>query len=44
MSGIEDTTLSVSIPAQTIMTKKQVVEGRVYSPYIITLLFIIKGT
>jgi hypothetical protein len=32
----------VSIPAQNIMTKKQVGEERVYSAYISTLLFIIK--
>jgi hypothetical protein len=33
----------VSIPAQDVMTKKQVGEGRVYSAYTSTLLFIIKG-
>jgi hypothetical protein len=34
----------VSIPAQNIMTKKQVGEERVYSAYTSTLLFIIKGS
>jgi hypothetical protein len=33
----------VSIPAPTIMTKKQVWEERVYSAYTSTLLFITKG-
>jgi hypothetical protein len=33
----------VSIPAQNIMTKKQVGEERVYSIYTSTLLFITKG-
>jgi hypothetical protein len=33
----------VSIPAQNIMTKKQVGEERVYSAYISMLLFISKG-
>jgi hypothetical protein len=34
----------VSIPAQNIMTKKQVGEEKVYSSYISTLLFITKGS
>jgi hypothetical protein len=34
----------VSIPAQNIMTKKQVGEGRVFSAYTSTLLFITKGS
>jgi hypothetical protein len=34
----------VSIPAQNIMTKKQVGEERVYSDYTSTLLFITKGS
>jgi len=34
----------VSIPAQIIMTKKQVGEERVYSAYTSTLLFITKGS
>jgi hypothetical protein len=34
--------VNVSIPAQNIMTKKQVGEERVYSAYISTLLFITK--
>jgi hypothetical protein len=34
----------VSIPAQNIMTKKQVGEERVYSAYSSTLLFITKGS
>jgi hypothetical protein len=34
----------VSIPAQNIMTKKQVGEERVYSVYTFTLLFITKGS
>jgi hypothetical protein len=33
-----------SIPAQSNMTKKQVGQERVYSAYISTLLFIIKGS
>jgi hypothetical protein len=33
-----------SIPAQNIMTKKQVGEERVYSAYTSTLLFITKGS
>ena len=33
----------VSIPAQNIMTKKQVGEERVYSAYTLKLLFITKG-
>jgi hypothetical protein len=33
-----------SIPAQNIMTKKQVGEGRVYSIYPSILLFITKGS
>jgi hypothetical protein len=33
----------VPIPAQNIMTNKQVGEERVYSPYTSTLLFISKG-
>jgi len=36
--------LRVSIPAQNIMTKKQVVEERVYSTYTFTLLFITTGS
>jgi hypothetical protein len=35
--------VSVSIPAQNIMTKKQVGKERVYSAYTSTLLFITKG-
>jgi hypothetical protein len=34
----------VSIPAQNIVTKKQVGEERVYSTYTSTLLFITKGS
>jgi hypothetical protein len=34
----------VSIPAQNIMTKKQVGEKRIYSAYTFTLLFITKGS
>ena len=34
----------VSIPAQNIMTKKQVGKERVYSAYTSTLLFITKGS
>jgi hypothetical protein len=34
----------VSIPAQNLMTKKQVGEERVYSAYTSTLLFITKGS
>jgi len=34
----------VSIPAQNIMTKKQVGEERVYSAYTSSLLFITKGS
>jgi hypothetical protein len=34
----------VSIPAQNIMTKKQVGEERVYSAYTSILLFITKGS
>jgi hypothetical protein len=34
----------VSIPAQNIMTTKQVEEERVYSAYTSTLLFITKGS
>jgi hypothetical protein len=34
----------VCIPAQNIMTKKQVEEETVYSTYISTLLFITKGS
>jgi hypothetical protein len=34
----------VSIPAQKIMTKKQVWEERVYAAYTSTLLFITKGS
>jgi hypothetical protein len=34
----------VCIPAQNIMTKKHVGEGRVYSAYTSTLLFITKGS
>jgi hypothetical protein len=34
----------VSIPAQSIMTKKQVGEERVYSAYTSMLLFITKGS
>jgi hypothetical protein len=34
----------ISIPAQNIMTKKQVGKERVYSAYTPTLLFIIKGS
>jgi hypothetical protein len=34
----------VSIPAQNIMTKKQVGEKKVYSAYTSTLLFITKGS
>jgi len=34
----------VSIPAQNIMTKKQIGEERVYSAYTSTLLFITKGS
>jgi hypothetical protein len=34
----------VSIPAQNIMTKKQVEEERVYSAYTSALLFITKGS
>jgi hypothetical protein len=33
----------VSIPAQNIITNKQIVEERIYSAYISTLLFITKG-
>ena len=36
--------VTVCIPAQTIMTKKRVGEESVYSVYISTLLFIIKGS
>jgi hypothetical protein len=36
--------LRVSIPAQSIMTKKQVGEEKVYSTNISTLLFITKGS
>jgi hypothetical protein len=34
----------VSLPAENIMTKKQVGEERVYSAYTSTLLFITKGS
>jgi hypothetical protein len=34
----------VSIPAQNIMTKKQVGEERIYSSYTSALLFITKGS
>jgi hypothetical protein len=36
--------VGVYIPAQNIMTKKQVGEERVYSAYTSTLLFITKGS
>jgi hypothetical protein len=36
--------VKVSIPAQNIMTKKQVGEERVYSAYTSTLLFFTKGS
>jgi hypothetical protein len=36
--------IRVCIPAQNIMTKKQVGEERVYSAYTSTLLFITKGS
>ena len=38
------TLVSISIPAQNIMTKKQVGEERVYSAYTSILLFITKGS
>ena len=34
----------VCVPAQNIMTKKQVVEERIYLDYTFTLLFITKGS
>jgi hypothetical protein len=40
----DSVSVRVSIPAQNIMTKKQVGEERVYSAYTSTLLFIIKGS
>jgi hypothetical protein len=39
-----DVLVRVSIPAQNIMTKKQVGEERVYSAYTSTLQFITKGS
>jgi hypothetical protein len=39
---LDSVLVRVSIPAQNIMTKKQVGEERVYSAYISTLLFITK--
>ena len=42
--AIHNILVRVSIPAQNIMTKKQVGEERVYSAYISTLLFITKGS
>ena len=36
--------VNVAIPAQNIMTKKQIGEERVYSAYISTFLFITKGS
>jgi hypothetical protein len=44
MSLLHKTAVLVSIPAQNIMTKKQVGEERVYSAYTSTLLFITKGS
>jgi hypothetical protein len=41
---ISDVFVRVSIPAQNIMTKKQIGEERVYSVYTYTLLFITKGS
>jgi hypothetical protein len=41
---IDKCRVRVSIPAQNIMTKKQVGEERVYSAYTSTLLFITKGS
>jgi hypothetical protein len=46
LTSFHDTFLSevkVCIPAQSIMTKKQVGEERIYSAYTSTLLFITKG-
>jgi hypothetical protein len=40
--GLEGVLIRVCIPAQNIMTKKQVGEERVYSTYTSTLLFITK--
>jgi hypothetical protein len=42
VSGRQPVVVRVSIPAQTVMTKKQVGEERVYSAYTSTLLFITK--
>ena len=44
LSGKQNVLVRVSIPAQTLMTKKQVWEERVYSAYTSTLLFIPKGS
>jgi hypothetical protein len=44
MSVGVDVLVRVCIPAQNIMTKKQVGEERVYSAYISTLLFTTKAT
>jgi hypothetical protein len=43
-SNIPTILVRVSIPAQSIMTKKQVGEERVYSAYTSALLFIAKGS
>jgi hypothetical protein len=43
-NNVNNCCLRVSIPAQNIMTKKQVGEERVYSAYISTLLFITEGS
>ena len=42
--AIHNILVRVSIPAQNIMTEKQVGEERVYSAYVSTLLFITKGS
>jgi hypothetical protein len=44
VGGVLCVLVRVSIPAQNIMTKKQVVEERVYSAYTSMLLFIIEGS